>query len=71
MDDRKADPSAAAAAQRSSFIRKERRPFCNRYIHQRRRPEGGTLQRPRSTRGTERKERGTNKEEMKQTDGRK
>lgn len=42
MNGRNADPSAAAA-QHSSFIRKERRPFCNRFIHQRLRPEGGTL----------------------------
>ncbi len=28
------------AAQRSSFIRKEKETFCNRFIHQRRRPEG-------------------------------
>ena len=66
MNDRNADPSAAAAAQRSSFIRKERRPFCNRFIHQTRHPEGGTPLRPPRTRGAETKERGTNKEEMKQ-----
>lgn len=53
MKGRSADPSAAAA-QRSSFIRKERRPFCNHFIHQRQRPEGGTLLRP--PRGTKEKE---------------
>lgn len=37
------------------YPKKERRPFCNRFIHQLQRPERETLLRPSRTRRTERK----------------
>lgn len=55
----------STAAQRSSFIQKERGPFCNRFIHQRQHPEGGTLLCPQRI---ERREQGTNQKENKQID---